>query len=105
VRAFARDAQSLDVVLNRSDWHIAQGRPIACLGAGGSAIALLLATQISVPTTIAAGHVVVPRDPGTPELTIVGRRHDSLDEIQRVVSRAGVTLETVRLRARRSAPS
>jgi shikimate 5-dehydrogenase len=88
VRAFARDAQSLDVLLNGPAEHLADGRPIDCLGSGGSAIALLLATQTDL---------LSPRD-RRPELTIVGLQEDSLADVRAVLDRAKLGDAPVRLR-------
>ncbi|MBM9467854.1 hypothetical protein [Nakamurella leprariae] len=90
VRAFARDAESLDVVL-RVPGVLHGGAPLVCIGAGGSAIALLLATRLDVPATITAG-APVPAAAARP-LTILGRRQASLDEIAGVAQRCGIDQE------------
>jgi shikimate dehydrogenase len=47
VHAYARDVQSLDLTLRgASAASVAAGRPLVCLGTGGAATALLLATRL-----------------------------------------------------------
>jgi shikimate dehydrogenase len=87
VRAFARDAQALDVLLNGPGKHLADGRPIVCLGSGGAAIALVLATQTDVAATVEQGRVVARRGPA---MTVVGRWEESLADVRAVLVRAGI---------------
>jgi shikimate dehydrogenase len=108
VRAFARDPQSLDIILDgigRPDGDGAGGgggpapRPALCIGAGGSAIALMLAMRLDITGTLAAGRPVLragraARGP----LTIVGRDQASLDNIRAVRDRCGIPGEGVALR-------
>jgi shikimate dehydrogenase len=93
VRAFARDPQSLDVVLDRLVQHedAQAGRPIVCIGAGGSATALLLAAGLDVPASLAAAQPI-PRTPQTRRghLSIIGRDQDSLDELAEVRQRCRI---------------
>lgn len=92
VKAFARDPQSLDVVLDHTGGLRPDSRrPVICIGAGGSATALLLAMGMDVPATIAqgtlrhrSGHTA--RGP----LTILGRRQQSLDAVAEVARAAGL---------------
>ncbi len=88
----ARDAQSLDLILDTTG--TARPRPergFVCIGAGGSAIALMLALGLD-PT----GAAVDGRPPlrtgalRRGPLTILGRRVDALTEIAAVRERAGL---------------
>ncbi|MGC3954325.1 MAG: hypothetical protein QM804_08775 [Propionicimonas sp.] len=96
---FARDAQSLDLILDTTATaQPASQRPIICIGAGGSAIALMLAVGLDIPETIREGRPV-RRAPGATRgpLTILGRRQAALDEIAAVRERAGLTAADIRL--------
>lgn len=95
VRAFARDAQSLDIVLDGIGGQDGPGgagpRPMFCIGAGGAAIALLLAMRLDIAGTLAARRPVIrtgraARGP----LTIVGRDQESLDNVRAVRDRCGI---------------
>lgn len=94
IRAFARDPQSLDAVLDQT----VGDRPTVCIGSGGSAIALLLATQLDIAATLRTGRPVVrPDGSGRGPLTIVGRDPDALAEVRDVLRRCGLTDRPVRL--------
>jgi shikimate dehydrogenase len=99
----ARDVMALDAVLAvDADSMLRDVPSIACIGAGGSATALLLALGVYVETTLASG---VARLAGArrPHLTIVGRTQESVDAIDRVHPRVGIPAEAVSLvRARRA---
>ena len=92
IRAFARDAQSLDVVLDTTATDSPDPRrPFICIGAGGSAIALLLAMSLDVQKTLDTGSVSRPTLANRRgSLSIVGRRQQSLDEIADVCHRIGL---------------
>jgi shikimate 5-dehydrogenase len=114
VRAFARDPQSLDIILDGvggpgGDSGAPGGgggpgggpapRAVLCIGAGGAAIALMLAMRLDITGTLAAGRPVLragraARGP----LTIVGRDQASLDNIRAVRDRCGIPGEGVALR-------
>ncbi|MEA4942893.1 MAG: hypothetical protein VB080_00500 [Propionicimonas sp.] len=96
---FARDAQSLDLILDTTATaQPAPERPIICIGAGGSAIALMLAVGLDVHATIRAGRPL-RRAPGAirGSLTVLGRRQAALDEIAAVRERAGLAGADIRL--------
>lgn len=99
IKAFARDPQSLDIVLDRTGLAAPDPtRPIVCIGSGGSAIALLLAVGLDIPASIAAGRPVRPDTAASRgPLTILGRRRASLDEIRDVQARAGLSDADVKL--------
>jgi shikimate 5-dehydrogenase len=96
VRAYARDPQSLDVILD----VILDGiggprgpvpRPVLCIGAGGSATALMLAMRLDIAGTLAARQPVVRTGPATRgHLTIVGRDQGSLGNVRAVRNRCGI---------------
>jgi shikimate 5-dehydrogenase len=110
VRAFARDPQSLDIILDGIGGADGGGgapaggcgpvpRAVLCIGAGGSAIALMLAMRLDIAGTLAAGRPVLragraARGP----LTIVGRDQASLGNIRAVRDRCGIPGEGVVLR-------
>ncbi|HWB37635.1 MAG TPA: hypothetical protein VHA75_16595, partial [Rugosimonospora sp.] len=90
VRAFARDAQSLDILFRRTPAdEVMSGRPVICFGAGGSAIALLLATRLDIAATVAAGSAVPVPAPSARALTVVGRRAEAGEEVRGVAERIG----------------
>jgi shikimate dehydrogenase len=121
VRAFARDPQSLDIILDgigganggcgpgehgggpgerggTGGPRGADPRPVLCIGAGGSAIALMLAMRLDIAGTLAAQRPVLrtgqaARGP----LTIVGRDHESLDNVRAVQDRCGIPRDAVGL--------
>lgn len=101
VAAYARDAESLDIVLDGTGVAALQpaaprpDRPVICIGAGGSAIALMLAMGLDIPATMAGGSAITSDRRG--HLTILGRRQASLDEIDEVRERAGIDPSRVRL--------
>jgi shikimate dehydrogenase len=98
VRAFARDAQSLDIILDGIGGPAgpaglggAGPRPMLCIGAGGAAIALMLAMRLDIAGTLAAQRPIIragqaARGP----LTIVGRDQESLDNVRAVRDRCGI---------------
>ena len=62
-----------------------------CIGAGGSAIALMLAMRLDIAGTLAAGQPVLRTGPAARgHLTIVGRDQGSLDDVRAVQSRCGI---------------
>ena len=94
ISGFARDAQSLDIVLDSTGAGTHTPRPdraVTCIGAGGSAIALMLAMGLDIHTTMASDRAVL-RGESTRRgpLTILGRRQAALDEIRQVQERAGL---------------
>ena len=94
VRAYARDPQSLDIILD----GIGGPRPVLCIGAGGSAIALMLAMRLDIAGTLTAQRPVLrtgraARGP----LTIVGRDQESLDNVRAVRDRCGIQRDAVGL--------
>ena len=94
VRAYARDPQSLDIILDGIDGP----RPVLCIGAGGSAIALMLAMRLDIAGTLTAQRPVLragqaARGP----LTIVGRGQESLDNVRAVRDRCGIPRDAVGL--------
>jgi shikimate dehydrogenase len=90
VHAFARDAQSLYVLLHsQGSSPVAGWHPTVCIGSGGSAIALLLAHTINVSSTLTTGQVVPASVPDTALLTVVGCRHASLEGLIAVADRTG----------------
>ena len=95
VRAFARDAQSLDIILDGIGgpacpaW--AGPRPMLCIGAGGAAIALMLAMRLDIAGTLAAQRPVIRAGQAARgRLTIVGRDQESLDNVRAVRDRCGI---------------
>ncbi|GAB3048212.1 hypothetical protein [Sediminivirga luteola] len=96
LRGFARDPQSLDLVLDEMFGSAVAEREFVCLGAGGSATALLLAMRVDLPASLQAGRAI-PRAGRGPVLRIVGRRQSSLDEIDGVRERAGLPAGSVEL--------
>jgi shikimate dehydrogenase len=92
VRAFARDAQSLDIILDGIGGQAGQGpRPVLCIGAGGAAIALMLAMRLDIAGTLAAQRPVIRAGRATRgPLTIVGRDQESLDNVRAVRDRCGI---------------
>jgi hypothetical protein len=92
VRVFARDAQSLDIILDGIGGPAGAGpRPMLCIGAGGAAIALMLAMRLDIAGTLAAQRPIIragqaARGP----LTIVGRDQESLDNVRAVRDRCGI---------------
>ncbi|MFT4219280.1 MAG: hypothetical protein QM611_02010 [Microbacterium sp.] len=93
IAAYARDAQSLDIVLDTTGaGEPRPRRPFTCLGAGGSAIALMLAMGLDVTESLDTGRAVSRRGPAARgALAIVGRRPEALQEISAVRERAGLT--------------
>jgi len=72
---------------------------VVCIGAGGSATALLLAIGLDVNGTLTSGRARCRRpDPAPP---IIGTQPGFLDAIDRVRSRAGIPSESVSLVRRR----
>jgi shikimate 5-dehydrogenase len=108
VRAFARDAQSLDIILDGiggpGDARGAGGaggagpRPVLCIGAGGAAIALMLAMRLDIAGTLAAQRPVIRAGQAARgRLTIVGRDQESLDNVRAVRDRCGIPADGVGL--------
>ncbi|MGO1538821.1 MAG: hypothetical protein ACTHZ9_10660 [Leucobacter sp.] len=99
IAAYARDAQSLDIVLDTTGTEEPRPeRSMVCIGAGGSAIALMLAMGLDIPATIAGG---APQRPPAGRrrghLTILGRREAALSEIADVRDRAAIDPDQVQL--------
>jgi len=93
VRAFARDPQSLDIILDGIG-----SRPVLCIGAGGSAIALMLAMRLDIAGTLAAQRPVLRTGQAARgQLTIAGRDQESLDNIRAVQDRCGIPRDAVGL--------
>jgi shikimate 5-dehydrogenase len=98
VRAFARDAQSLDIILDGIGGAGGQDgpggagpRPVLCIGAGGAAIALMLAMRLDIAGTLAAQRPVIRAGQAARgRLTIVGRDQESLDNVRAVRDRCGI---------------
>lgn len=82
LHAFATDPVAIDAI--RPDASAAT--PVVCLGAGGSAVALALATALDVARTVASGQPVA-KTIGPRDLTIVARRHDALAELETLFAR------------------
>ena len=102
VRAFARDAQSLDIILDGIGGPAgpdgAGRRPMLCIGAGGAAIALMLAMRLDIAGTLAAQRPVIRAGQATRgRLTIVGRDQESLDNVRAVRDRCGIPADGVSL--------
>lgn len=96
VHAYARDAQSLDLTLNgASASSIADRRPMVCIGAGGAATALLLATRLDVTRTIITGRVTMAAPHDVVPLTVIDRRPEPLDELLAAADRADLNRETL----------
>lgn len=104
IAAYARDAQSLDIVLDTTGTAEPQPeRPFVCIGAGGSAIALMLAMGLDIPATISSGAPQRPAaDRARGHLTILGRREAALEEIAEVRDRAGIDPAQVQLELART---
>lgn len=99
VAGYARDAQSLDIVLDTTGSGTPRPtRAVTCIGAGGSAIALMLAMGLDIPATMHSG-AAVARVAGRSRgpLRILGRRQAALDEIQDVRERAQLESMDVKL--------
>ena len=94
--AYARDPVSLDALMSKPSSPLAGATSVVCIGAGGSATALLLAIGLDVNGTLTSGRAILPDDQ-TRRLTIIGRSQDSLDAIDRVRSRSGIPSESVSL--------
>lgn len=92
IGGYARDAQSLDIVLDTTGTSTPQPhRPFTCLGAGGSAIALMLAMGLDVPACLETKETVIrTAENARGSLSIVARRHAALSEIVDVRTRAGL---------------
>ena len=99
IAAYARDAQSLDLVIDTTGTDHAQPeRPVVCIGAGGSAIALLLAMRLDMQATIAAQQPVLRSSASARgPLTIIGRRGAALEEIAAVRDRSGIAPQSLEL--------
>jgi shikimate dehydrogenase len=114
VRAFARDPQSLDIILDGIGGPVVQNgggprepsggprgvgpRPVLCIGAGGSAIALMLAMRLDIAGTLAAQRPVLRAGQAARgQLTIVGRDQEALDIIRAVQNRCGIPRDAVGL--------
>ncbi|CAL8968628.1 Shikimate dehydrogenase (NADP(+)) [Cellulomonas sp. T2.31MG-18] len=96
VWAFARDALALHTVLGHAPLPAAPPA-VVCLGAGGAATALLLATALDVPATTAATTQEPVAAPAIPALTFVDRDPDALDALRRVLDRLPVDAAAVRM--------
>ena len=92
VRAYARDPQSLDVILDGIGGPRGPvPRPVLCIGAGGSAIALMLAMRLDIAGTLAARRPVLRTGPAARgHLAIVGRDQGSLGNVAAVRDRCGI---------------
>lgn len=94
VFAFARDVLALHTVLGHAPLPAAPPA-VVCLGAGGAATALLLATALDVPTTTASGEPTPAV--AAPALTFVDRDPEALDALRQVLGRLPVEAAGVRL--------
>ncbi len=93
VGAYARDPQSLDLVLaTMAGPGSSDPPPVYCIGSGGAAIALVLAMGLDIPASLSQ-HRAVVRSPGDSRgsLTIIGRDPQSLGGVRLVQERAGLT--------------
>lgn len=100
VRAFARDPQSLDVVLDEigATGGTPVPRPMLCIGSGGSAIALMLAMRLDVARTLRTRQPQLRTGKAARgHLAIVGRRKESLEEVRAVQRRCGISGDSVDL--------
>ena len=93
VSAFARDVLALASVLGRAPLPAAPPA-VVCLGAGGAATALLLATTLDVRATTSAGRPVPAAGPAA--LTFVDRDPAALAALETVVERLPVDPAAVR---------
>lgn len=82
LHAFATDPVAIDAV--RPD--AGAPAPVVCLGAGGSAVALAMATVLDVARTVATGQPVA-RTSGRHGVTVVARRHSVLAELEALFAR------------------
>ena len=93
VTAFARDVLALGSVLGRAP--LPSSPPaVVCLGAGGAATALLLATTLDVPATTTSGTPAPALD--VPALTFVDRDPAALAALESVMERLPVDPAAVR---------
>ena len=105
VHAFARDPQSLDIVLAEL-LGASAARPATCIGAGGSAIALLLASLLDVAASLRADAPILRAQPGpVADLTIIGLDQAALDGVDAVRERCAAPAGAVRLVASADADS
>ncbi len=105
VGGYARDAQSLDLILDTTGTDRPRpGRSFVCIGAGGSAIALMLALGLDLTAAPVDGRPP-PRagEHRRGPLTILGRRADALTEIEEVRTRAGLGKADITLTLARTA--
>ncbi|MGC5017853.1 hypothetical protein [Micromonospora sp. DT47] len=92
IHAFARDPQSLDILLGAMtpEW-IGPDRSMICIGSGGAATALMLAMGLDIPATIASGHATPRTTQGRRgSLTILGIERQALAAMRVVRQRAGI---------------
>jgi shikimate 5-dehydrogenase len=97
--AYARDPQSLDVILDTTGGPgVSTTRPVYCIGSGGAAVALLLAMGLDIPASISQERTVT-RSPGNARgpLTIIGRSPESLQEVRDVQERANLLNAPIKL--------
>jgi shikimate dehydrogenase len=90
--AYARDPQSLDVILDTTGGPgVSTRRPVFCIGSGGAATALLLAMCLDIPASISQQRTVARnRSNARGPLTIIGRYPESLQEVRNVQERANL---------------
>jgi shikimate dehydrogenase len=99
LRGFARDPLSLQALLGAAcDGPPIIGRPMVCIGAGGSATALLLAVGLDLDATLADGRPAPSSAGARPHLTIVGRTAESLDALDRVRRQSQIPASAVTFR-------
>lgn len=99
LRGFARDPLSLQALLRAAcDGPLIVGRPIVCIGAGGSATALLLAVGLDLDATLADGRPAASAASARPHLTIVGRTAESLDALDGVRRQSQIPASAITFR-------
>lgn len=99
MRAYARDPQSLDLVLDTIKGPGTSNlRSVFCIGSGGAAIALLLAMGLDIPASLSQQQVVIcSQSNSRGPLTIIGRDPESLQIVKGVQERAGLTNSPITL--------
>jgi shikimate 5-dehydrogenase len=98
-RGFARDPLALQALLGAvGDGPLVTGRPMVCIGAGGSATALLLAVGLDLDATLAGGRPAASAAGTRPHLTIVGRTAESLDALDGVRRQSQIPASAITFR-------
>lgn len=82
LHAFATDPVAIELV--RPDSHTTS--PVVCLGSGGSAVALVMATVLDMAQTAATGKAV-PKGTAQRDITIVARRYNVVPELEALFAR------------------